>query len=106
MRAKKTLVITGVAVVVLAAGSGVAVAASGGADSEAAISGDALSRVSVAALAVTGGGQVTDTEVSDEDSYYEVEVTKSDGSSVDVQLDENLQVIGSAADLPESGDSD
>ena len=31
-------------------------------------------------------------------SYYEVEVTRDDGSQVDVQLDENFAVVGSAAD--------
>ncbi|MGH2961904.1 MAG: hypothetical protein ACRDL3_06900, partial [Solirubrobacterales bacterium] len=39
-----------------------------------AIGGSALDRASAAALEHTGGGQVTDTEVGDEESYYEVEV--------------------------------
>ncbi len=33
---------------------------------------------------------VTGTEVGDEESYYEVEVTKADGSQVDVQLNDNF----------------
>jgi len=36
---------------------------------------------------------VTDTEVGDEDSYYEVEVTLGDGSQVDVQLDKAFKVV-------------
>jgi hypothetical protein len=41
---------------------------------------------------------VTETEVGDEESFYEVEVTLPDGSQVDVQLDENFAVVGSSAD--------
>ena len=48
--------------------------------------------------ASTGGGQVTGTEVSDEESQYEVEVTLDDGTQVDVQLDGQFQVVGSDAD--------
>src|ERR1700752_778330 len=63
-----------------------------------AIGGSALDQASAAALKHTGGGQVTETEVGDEESYYEVEVTRSDGSQVDVQLDRNFGVVGSSAD--------
>ena len=35
-------------------------------------------------------GRVTGTEVGDEEGYYEVEVTKDDGSQVDVHLDKNF----------------
>ncbi|MGH9152061.1 MAG: PepSY domain-containing protein, partial [Acidimicrobiales bacterium] len=62
-------------------------------------------RAVAAALAHTGGGRVTETEVGDEDSYYEVEVTLDDGSQVDVQLDEGLTVVGSKAD-DDTGDDD
>ena len=61
-------------------------------------SGSALDRAGAAALEHTGGGQVTDTEVGDEESYYEVEVTRDDGSEVDVQLDRSFQVVGDEAD--------
>ena len=53
----------------------------------------------------TGGGRVTGTEVGDEESLYEVEVTLDDGSQVDVQLDEQFRVVGSEAD-DESGADD
>src|SRR4029450_6589358 len=59
------------------------------------ITGEALTKASQAALAFTGGGTVTATEVGDEESYYEVEVTKADGSQVDVQLEEHFGVVGS-----------
>jgi uncharacterized membrane protein YkoI len=61
-------------------------------------SGSALDKASAAALQHTGGGQVTDTEVGDEESYYEVEVTRDDGSQVDVQLDRSFQIVGDEAD--------
>ncbi len=59
-----------------------------------AITGEALDRASAAALEFTGEGRVTDTEVGDEESYYEVEVTLDDGTEVDVQLDESFTVVG------------
>ena len=62
------------------------------------ITGEALTKASQAALAFTGGGTVTGTEVGDEESLYEVEVTKADGSQVDVQLDQNFIVVGSKTD--------
>ena len=93
--------------VVLAAGIGAGIAvASGGDDSEPAITGEALERASAAALEHTGGGRVTDSEVGDEESRYEVEVTLDDGSQVDVQLDEDFRVVGSEADAEEDDDGD
>jgi hypothetical protein len=64
------------------------------------ITGEALTKASQAALAFTGGGTVTGTEVGDEESYYEVEVTKADGGQVDVQLNENFLLVGSKTDPP------
>ena len=96
---RKVKIIAGSAVAIAALGIGAGVAvATGGDDSEAPISGDALDRASAAALEHTGGGRVTDTEVDDEESAYEVEVTLDDGSQVDVQLDENFNVVGDKVD--------
>lgn len=74
--------------------TGVAMAASGGDDNEAPITGAALGQASASALAYVGEGTVTETEVGDEESLYEVEVTLDDGSEVDVQLDEEFNVLG------------
>jgi hypothetical protein len=68
------------------------------ADPEVAITGDALASASAAALAAVGGGTVTQTEVGDEESYYEVEVTFADGHQVDVQLDENFALVTTIPD--------
>jgi uncharacterized membrane protein YkoI len=98
MERKAKLIVAGASVLAIAAG-GVGVATAGdGDDSEPAITGHELDRASRAALAHTGGGRVTDTEKGDEDSLYEVEVTKPDGTEVDVQLDRDFDVVGSEAD--------
>ncbi len=94
------------AVVALAIGGAAIAGATGGGSDESdaaegpdqAITGSALDRAGAAALQETGGGTVTETEVGDEESYYEVEVTRDDGSQVDVQLDRGFNVVGSEAD--------
>jgi hypothetical protein len=96
----KGALITGTVIAALAVG-GVAIAgAAGGGDDggERPISGSALDRASAAALDHTGGGRVTETETGDEESRYEVEVTRGDGSQVDVQLDRDFRVVGSEGD--------
>ena len=82
-------------------------AAAGGDDdaTDRAITGGALDRAKAAALADTPG-KVTETEVGDEESYYEVEVTRADGSQVDVQLDRHFRVVGSEADGADDQEGD
>ena len=63
-------------------------------------------RLRAAALEHTGGAASPSTEVGDEESYYEVEVTLDDGSQVDVQLDEQFNVVGDEADDDGSGEDD
>ena len=67
-------------------------------DAETPITGDGLDKPKAAALAHTGGGRVTDTEVGDEEGYYEVEVTTSNGRRVDVHLDKDFKVLGTDSD--------
>ncbi len=62
------------------------------------ITGESLDRASSVALEFIGEGRVTGTEIEDEESYYEIEVTRNDGSEVDVQLDEAFNVVGSEDD--------
>jgi uncharacterized membrane protein YkoI len=103
---KKVLLVGASALALAAGGAGIAAATGGGDDSEGPITGSALDDASAAALEATGGGQVTDTEVGDEESYYEVEVTRDDGSQVDVQLDRQFNVVGSSADEESPDDTD
>ncbi|MCW2961149.1 MAG: hypothetical protein JWM90_1536, partial [Thermoleophilia bacterium] len=91
MKPSRRKVVAGVACLALASLGGGGYALAGGLTEDQkespdkAISGSALDKASEAALAATGGGEVTGTEVGDEESYYEVEVTKN-GTSTDVQL--------------------
>ena len=89
-----------------AASGGAAIAAGGDDDAtETPITGSALQNATAAALEHTGGGRVTGTEVGDEESYYEVEVTLDGGRQVDVQLDRSFNVVSSEGDREESGDN-
>jgi hypothetical protein len=103
MTVKRTL-IAGAAVVALAAG-GAAVAVAAGDDdaTERPITGTALDRARAAALAHTPG-RVTATEAGDEEGAYEVEVTRTDGSQVDVHLDRDFGVIGAESENGEAED--
>jgi hypothetical protein len=100
----KGTMIAGTALAALAVG-GVAIAGNDDDGSERPITGSALDRAGAAALDHTGDGKVTDTEVGDEESYYEVEVTRGDGSEVDVQLDRGFEVVGSEGDDGEADGS-
>ncbi len=107
----KGAVIAAAAIAALAlGGAAIAGAAGGGGDDGAggdkAISGQALDQASAAALKATGGGKVTGTEVNDEESYYEVEVTRADGSQVDVQLDRGFHLVSQKADHEDGGSHD
>ncbi|MEO5665303.1 MAG: hypothetical protein ABIR39_18715 [Nocardioides sp.] len=99
MNRKKIALTGGAAAALVLAAGGAAIAGSGDDDaSDTPIPGPALQQASDAALAETGGGTVTGTEVGDEESYYEVEVTLDNGDQVDVQLDEGFNVVGSETD--------
>jgi len=100
MSRKKAGIFAASAAAVVVAGAGAAVA-TGALDDDATdkpIPNSALAQAKKAALAETGGGRVTETEVDDEESKYEVEVTLDNGSQVDVQLDENFKVVGTESD--------
>jgi uncharacterized membrane protein YkoI len=113
----KGILITAAAIAALALGGGAIAGATGGGhgkkadrnekaddhsakhgDSQKRITGGSLARASKVALAHTGGGRVTDTEVRDEEGYYEVEVTRSNGSQVDVHLDRNFNLLDASPD--------
>jgi uncharacterized membrane protein YkoI len=99
---KKRVTFVAAAIAVVAAVAAGFAAAGSRDDHEQPITGSALVRASEAALAETGKGRVTETEVGDEDAYYEVEVTLPDGSEVDVHLDRSFAVVSSAADADDS----
>jgi uncharacterized membrane protein YkoI len=98
MRKRTKVAVVGASALALAAGGAGIAGATGGSDNSHPITGKALDDASAAALKATGGGTVSETEVGDEESYYQVEVTKPDGSQVDVQLDRGFNPVGQSAD--------
>ena len=104
----KRMLLAVAAVAALGLGGAAIARATGGDDdaTEKPISGSALDHAKAAALAHTGGGRVTATEVGDEEGYYEVEVRRADGSQTDVHLDRSFHVLGSAADGDGAGGDD
>ena len=108
MRDKLKGAVVAVALLAALGVGGVAIAGATGAGdddgSDTPISGRALDRASSSALEHTGGGKVTGTEVGDEEGAYEVEVTRGDGSQVDVHLSKDFKVLGDEADSDSSED--
>jgi uncharacterized protein (AIM24 family) len=108
---KRTLIASGVVGLALA-GAGISQAmggspGNGGGEAEKAgadsgestpIVGPNLRRAGKVALAHTGGGTITATELGDEEGYYEIEVGQEGGGQVDVHLDRNFEVIDSSSD--------
>jgi uncharacterized membrane protein YkoI len=96
MRKRVAIAAAAAGVVFAVAAGGVAVATGG--DDNAPAShrytqeqADAATR---AALKATGGGTANSVEADNENgATYEVEVTKTDGATVDVRLDQNYKVV-------------
>jgi uncharacterized membrane protein YkoI len=83
------------------------------ADSEERLTGPDAQKAKSAAIAVVGGGTLTEVERDDgDDGYgtsggvYEVEVTRDDGSQVEVHLDGDYNVVGQEADEDGPNDKD
>lgn len=104
----KGALIAGAAIAALGVGGTALAGAVGGDDdaTEKAITGPELERASQVAVDHVGGGEVTDTEVGDEEGFYEVEVTKDGGGQVDVHLDEQFNVLGVEGDNDKNEDED
>ena len=106
MRKRVVIAAAGTAVVLAGAAGGVAVATSGD-DGPASHQytqkqADAATK---AALEATGGGTANSVETDNENgATYEVEVTKTDGSTVDVRLGDAFNVVAVEADSEKSGD--
>ena len=87
----KTLLIAAALAMLLLIGAGVAYATGDSGEQQA--TGPGIEKAKSVALEQTNGGRVTGTEVGDEEGYYEVEVTLSDGRQVDVHLDQAFKVL-------------
>lgn len=101
---KKALVAT--AGVLAAVGIGGAALAGGG-DGEGTQTGPKADRATAAALEATGGGSANAVELDDENgATWEVEITKDDGTTVDVRLDDNYKVVVIEGDSEAADDGD
>jgi uncharacterized membrane protein YkoI len=101
---RKIAVMAALVLVVGAVSAGFAIAAGG--DDDKPLTGSSLEKATAAALAHTGGGTVTETEVGDDGAAYGVEVLLADGRQVEVNLDENFDVIGEENDDDGANDKD
>ena len=102
----KAGLVAAAAALLLLVGAGVAYASGTGDDSSSQATGPGIEKAKSAALSETNGGRVTGTEVEDEEGYYEIEVTKDDGSEVDVHLDKDFKVLSTPVDDEGSDDKD
>jgi uncharacterized membrane protein YkoI len=95
---RKTVVVAAAAAALAAGGVGIANAVGG--DSEEPVTGTDADKAKAAALDAVGGGTVSEIEYQEAGSsgFYEVEVTREDGSQVEVHLDGQYQPVGTEAD--------
>ena len=96
MNRRMVKVLAGAAVVAAMALGGSAIARATGAfdDEGGQLRGPEAERAAAAALRATDGGTVNAVERDDENgATYEVEVTRTDGSTVDVRLDASFDLV-------------
>lgn len=106
LRSKRIAIPTVAVVAVLGAGGAAWTATASGDDGE--LTGADLDRASSAAVEAAGGGRVTGSEVADDaGAAYEVEVTRDDGTEVDVLLADDFSVVREdTEDTDADGDAD
>jgi uncharacterized membrane protein YkoI len=118
MRNRLKFLVAGAAALALAAGgTGLALATGGDAGGDATannatendaaeqVSGTGADQARAAGLRITGGGKANSVERDSENgATWEVEITKPNGQTVDVRLDERYQLVVVEAD-GETGDS-
>jgi uncharacterized membrane protein YkoI len=104
----RTLVIAAAVVAMLVALGGAGIAYANGGDSEEQLTGPEAEKAKSAAIAAVGGGTVTEVERDDGNGTgaFEVEVTREDGSQLEVHLDGDYNVVGQQADEDGANDND
>ena len=96
---RRYLIVSGAVLALAGGGAGAAAALGGGDDGEGNASGPDAQRATRSALAITQGGHPNAVERDSENgATWEVEVTKTDGKTVDVRLDENYKLVVVEAD--------
>jgi len=104
MKHRKRLVVGGIVLFAAAAGTGVGVAVAGGDDGDAAATGPGADKATAAALAHVPGTANSVERDSENGATWEVEVTRADGGTVDVRLDDAYGLVVVEGD-DENGDS-
>ena len=104
MHWSRKYVIVGGSVLALAAGGAGAAVAIGSGDDEGGATGPGADQAKAAALELYPGGHANAVERDSEDgATWEVEVRKADGSTVDVRLDQNYQLVVAETDSEDQG---
>jgi hypothetical protein len=94
---KKYVIVGGAIAALAAGGAGTAIATSGG--DEGGATGPGADQAKAAALKIYPGSHANSVERDSENgATWEVEVAKPDGSTVDVRLDQNYQLVVAEAD--------
>lgn len=91
-RKQRTITATAISAAILGAGASAAVA--GNDDGDNAVTGSQARQATHAALRFTHGGKANSVERDSENgATWEVEVTRTDHTTVDVRLDENYKLV-------------
>ncbi len=103
----RTLAIAAALAMLLALG-GAGIAYANGGDSEEQLTGPDAEKAKSAAIAAVGGGTVSEVERDDGNGTgaFEVEVTREDGSQLEVHLNGDYNVVGQQADEDGPNDND
>jgi len=101
----KRILIAGV--VLVTAGAGGAAAVQAGSGDDAVATGAQADRAGAAAVRIAGGGSAASVERDAEGRrVWEVEVTKADGSTLEIDLDAALEQVAAEADDTKLGEPD
>ena len=100
---RKYVIVGGSVLALAAGGAGAAIAVAGGDDGGGA-TGPGADQAKAAALKLTNGGSANSVERDSENgATWEVEVTKPDGQTVDVRLDQSYQLVVVESDSEDQG---
>jgi carbamoylphosphate synthase small subunit len=101
---RRYLIVGASALALAAGGAGVAMATGSGDEGDHGASGPAADQATAAALRITNGGHANAVERDSENgATWEVEVTKTDGKTVDVRLDQNYKLVVVEGDGEDAG---
>ncbi len=91
---RKQRIATAAAIGIVVVGAGTGVATAGSDDGENTVTGPEADRATTSALEYSEGGKANSVERDSENgATWEVEVTRPDGTTVDVRLDENFELV-------------